>query len=143
MSDIANAADFFDISVAELVMPLSIISNGSQSHYQVRHDVAPDNAQLAGAAGPRYIVKPDDPENGKERGAATGPRALVMPYDLDFPGPCAVLRRSPRNRFELPHLDSNQDKGFQRPVCCHYTMGESWVFHPQVFIYTIYSAFVE
>ena len=24
----------------------------------------------------------------------------------------------------LPHLDSNQDKGFQRPVCCHYTMGE-------------------
>ena len=29
-----------------------------------------------------------------------------------------------RNRFGFPHLDSNQDKGFQRPVCCHYTMGE-------------------
>ena len=25
---------------------------------------------------------------------------------------------------KLPHLDSNQDKGFQRPVCCHYTMRE-------------------
>ena len=27
-------------------------------------------------------------------------------------------------RQPFPHLDSNQDKGFQRPVCCHYTMGE-------------------
>ena len=26
--------------------------------------------------------------------------------------------------ISLTHLDSNQDKGFQRPVCCHYTMGE-------------------
>ena len=33
-------------------------------------------------------------------------------------------RFSARTRFGLPHLDSNQDKGFQRPVCCHYTMGE-------------------
>ena len=31
---------------------------------------------------------------------------------------------SARTHFRLPHLDSNQDKGFQRPVCCHYTMGE-------------------
>ena len=30
----------------------------------------------------------------------------------------------PHISLKLPHLDSNQDKGFQRPVCCHYTMGE-------------------
>ena len=46
-------------------------------------------------------------------------------------------------RQPFPHLDSNQDKGFQRPVCCHYTMGESWAFGPQVFIYTILSVFTE
>ena len=33
-------------------------------------------------------------------------------------------RFSAKTHFKLPHLDSNQDKGFQRPVCCHYTMGE-------------------
>lgn len=46
-------------------------------------------------------------------------------------------------RQPFPHLDSNQDKGFQRPVCCHYTMGESWAFGPQVFIYIILSVFTE
>ena len=49
----------------------------------------------------------------------------------------------PDGRQPFPHLDSNQDKGFQRPVCCHYTMGESWAFGPQVFIYTILSVFTE
>ena len=60
MSDIANAACFFNISVADLVLPITF-STGLRPDYQVQHNVAPDNAEsreLAGATGPRYIVRP-------------------------------------------------------------------------------------
>ena len=46
---------------------------------------------LAGAAGPRYIVRPDDAENTKKRGANNSPRAIVMPYDPDFLVPSVGL----------------------------------------------------
>lgn len=55
--------------------------------------------------------------------SATGPRAFVMPL-MDVDQMNLGPRFSARTHFKLPHLDSNQDKGFQRPVCCHYTMGE-------------------
>ena len=79
---------------------------------------------LAVPAGVRYLRMPVEGE-GRIHGAV-GPRAFVMPSpdsDLDGPGGLGP-RFSARTRFGLPHLDSNQDKGFQRPVCCHYTMGE-------------------
>ncbi len=95
MSDIANAACFFNISVADLVLPITF-STGLRPDYQVQHNVAPDNAtpsqELAGAAGPRYIVRPDDDaENTKKRGANNSPRAIVMPYDPDFLVPSVGL----------------------------------------------------
>lgn len=93
MSDIANAACFFNISVADLVLPITF-STGLRPDYQVQHNVAPDNAEsreLAGATGPRYIVRPDDAENTKKRGANNSPRAIVMPYDPDFLVPSVGL----------------------------------------------------
>lgn len=48
--------------------------------------------------------------------------ALAGPGLAGLIGTGSALRL--RNRFGFPHLDSNQDKGFQRPVCCHYTMGD-------------------
>ena len=92
------------------------------SEYQLEHNVPVDisRRELAAPAGARYLRKPDDDESRSH--GAVGPRAFVMPLDVDQMnlGP----RFSARTRFKLPHLDSNQDKGFQRPVCCHYTMGE-------------------
>ena len=41
----------------------------------------------------------------------------------------------------LPHLDSNQDKGFQRPVCCHYTMGERRARNPPSVYYATHFTF--
>ena len=93
MSDIANAACFFNISVADLVLPITF-STGLRPDYQVQHNVAPDNAEsreLAGATGPRYIVRPDDAENTKKRGANNSPRAIAMPYDPDFLVPSVGL----------------------------------------------------
>ena len=93
MSDIANAACFFNISVADLVLPITF-STGLRPDYQVQHNVAPDNPEsreLAGATGPRYIVRPDDAENTKKRGANNSPRAIVMPYDPDFLVPSVGL----------------------------------------------------
>ena len=94
MSDIANAACFFNISVADLVLPITF-STGLRPDYQLRTQYAVDNAipsqELAGAAGPRYIVRPDDAENTKKRGANNSPRAIVMPYDPDFLVPSVGL----------------------------------------------------
>ena len=68
MSDIANAACFFNISVADLVLPITF-STGLRPDYQLRTQYAADNAipsqELAGAAGPRYIVRPDDARTRK------------------------------------------------------------------------------
>ena len=93
-----------------------------EAEYQSRHYGETDisRRELSAPAGARYLRKPDDDESRPH--GAVGPRAFVMPFDVDQMnlGP----RFSARTRFKLPHLDSNQDKGFQRPVCCHYTMGE-------------------
>ena len=77
--------------------------------------------ELSAPAGARYLRKPD--ENEDRPHGAIGPRAFVMPL-MDVDQMNLGPRFSARTRFKLPHLDSNQDKGFQRPVCCHYTMGE-------------------
>ena len=119
INDLAKAAVFFEVPVSYLVTNNFIEPS---SEYQVRGNLAPDisHHELAAPAGARYLRKPDDDESRSH--GAVGPRAFVMPLDVDQMnlGP----RFSARTRFKLPHLDSNQDKGFQRPVCCHYTMGE-------------------
>ena len=107
--DLAYLSAFFNVSVAYLVTNnVTMPSDHYQprqhveadnaislsTRYQVQHNVAPDNAEsreLAGAAGPRYIVRPDDAENTKKRGANNSPRAIVMPYDPDFLVPSVGL----------------------------------------------------
>ena len=131
-SDIANLASFFGISFADIVMPLPLFlpSGGADYYVHPNSSYIDPRAQqmqqrnLAVPAGVRYLRMPVEGE-GRIHGAV-GPRAFVMPSpdsDLDGPGGLGP-RFSARTRFGLPHLDSNQDKGFQRPVCCHYTMGE-------------------
>ena len=69
--------------------------------------------------------KPDD--DGKQQNARDCDVSCVCDA-LAGPGLAGLISTGSalhlRNRFGFPHLDSNQDKGFQRPVCCHYTMGE-------------------
>ena len=119
INDLAKAAVFFEVPVSYLVTNNFIEPS---SEYQLEHNVPVDisRRELSAPAGARYLRKPD--ENEDRPHGAVGPRAFVMPLDVDQMnlGP----RFSARTRFRLPHLDSNQDKGFQRPVCCHYTMGE-------------------
>lgn len=109
--DLAYLSAFFNVSVAYLVTNNVTMPS---DHYQPRHDAEVDNAastlnhyqprtwyevdnasrpqELAGAAGPRYIVRPDDDaENTKKRGANNSPRAIVMPYDPDFLVPSVGL----------------------------------------------------
>ena len=122
VADIANAAVFFKEPVENLVSDSAIEAISGGSEYQLAHNAPVDisRQKTAAPAGVRYLRKPDDDESRPH--GAVGPRAFVMPLDVDQMnlGP----RFSARTRFGLPHLDSNQDKGFQRPVCCHYTMGE-------------------
>ena len=91
--DLAYLSAFFNVSVAYLVTNNVTMPS---DHYQLRTQYAVDNAipsqELAGAAGPRYIVRPDDAENTKKRGANNSPRAIVMPYDPDFLVPSVVTR---------------------------------------------------
>ena len=119
INDLAKAAVFFEVPVSYLVTNNFIEPS---SEYQLRNNSATDipRRELSAPAGARYLRKPDDDESRSH--GAVGPRAFVMPLDVDQMnlGP----RFSARTHFKLPHLDSNQDKGFQRPVCCHYTMGE-------------------
>ena len=133
---------FFQRAGGNLVSDSAIEAISGGSEYQVPHYAAPDisRRELAAPSGVRYLRKPDENE-GRSHGAI-GPRAFVMPL-MDVDQMNLGPRFSARTHFKLPHLDSNQDKGFQRPVCCHYTMGESWAFGPQVFIYTILSVFTE
>ena len=95
----------------------------TEAEYQLPHYAAVDisRRELAAPSGVRYLRKPDENE-GRSHGAI-GPRAFVMPL-MDVDQMNLGPRFSARTHFKLPHLDSNQDKGFQRPVCCHYTMGE-------------------
>ena len=122
VADIANAAAFFHEPVENLITSSTLDAISGSSEYQLEHNVPVDisRRELSAPAGARYLGKPD--ENEDRPHGAVGPRAFVMPLDVDQMnlGP----RFSARTRFRLPHLDSNQDKGFQRPVCCHYTMGE-------------------
>ena len=95
-ADIANVADFFGIPFYVLLTTdkLAAYLVPGESNYQPRQHVEADNAEsreLAGAAGPRYIVRPDDAENTKKRGANNSPRAIVMPYDPDFLVPSVGL----------------------------------------------------
>ena len=125
-ADIANVAEYFGLPFYVLVSPTALkdyLFADSEAEYQVRHNVAPDisRRELSAPAGARYLRKPDENE-GRSHGAV-GPRAFVMPL-MDADQMNLGPRFSARTRFKLPHLDSNQDKGFQRPVCCHYTMGE-------------------
>ena len=119
INDLAKAAVFFKVPVSYLVTDNFIEPS---AEYQPVHHARVDipSRELSAPAGARYLRKPDDDEDRPH--GAIGPRAFVMPLDVDQMnlGP----RFSARTRFKLPHLDSNQDKGFQRPVCCHYTMGE-------------------
>ena len=124
----------FGVTVEELMDPTYMLESEelsrqlmenrrkTKAEYQLAHYAPTDipRRELAAPAGARYLRKPDDDESRSH--GAVGPRAFVMPLDVDQMnlGP----RFSARTRFKLPHLDSNQDKGFQRPVCCHYTMGE-------------------
>lgn len=68
--------------------------------------------------------KPDDAEkqNARDQEASCVGNAATGPGLLRTEGRGSAFHS--RNRFGFPHLDSNQDKGFQRPVCCHYTMGD-------------------
>ena len=122
VADIANAAVFFKEPVENLVSDSTIEAISGGSEYRLRHNAAVDisRRELSAPTGARYLRKPDDDESRPH--GAVGPRAFIMPLDVDQMnlGP----RFSTRTHFRLPHLDSNQDKGFQRPVCCHYTMGE-------------------
>ena len=90
--DLAYLSAFFNVSVAYLVTNNVTMPS---DHYQLRTQYAVDNAipsqELAGAGGPRYIVRPDDAENTKKRGANNSPRAIVMPYDPDFLVPSVGL----------------------------------------------------
>ena len=91
--DLAYLSAFFNVSVAYLVTNNVTMPS---DHYQLRTQYAVDNAipsqELAGAEGPRYIVRPnDDAENTKKRGANNSPRAIVMPYDPDFLVPSVGL----------------------------------------------------
>jgi transcriptional regulator with XRE-family HTH domain len=91
--DLAYLSAFFNVSVAYLVTNNVTMPS---DHYQLRTQYAVDNAipsqELAGAAGPRYIARPDDgAENTKKRGANNSPRAIVMPYDPDFLVPSVGL----------------------------------------------------
>lgn len=90
--DLAYLSAFFNVSVAYLVTNNVTMPS---DHYQLCTQYAVDNAipsqELAGAAGPRYIVRPDDAENTKKRGANNSPRAIVMPYDPDFLVPSVGL----------------------------------------------------
>ena len=123
VADIANAAAFFHEPVENLITSstLDAISGGSEN--QLGHNAPTDisHHELAAPSGVRYLRKPDENE-GRSHGAI-GPRAFVMPL-MDVDQMNLGPRFSARTHFKLPHLDSNQDKGFQRPVCCHYTMGE-------------------
>lgn len=105
------------------MIPKSFSSADNGSEYQLRGNLATDisHHELAAPSGVRYLRKPDENE-GRSHGAI-GPRAFVMPL-MDVDQMNLGPRFSARTHFKLPHLDSNQDKGFQRPVCCHYTMGE-------------------
>ena len=114
-----KAAVFFKVPVSYLVTDNFIEPS---AEYQPGQNAPVDisRRELSAPAGARYLRKPDDDESRSH--GAVGPRAFVMPLDVDqneFGSP--LLREDP---FQAPHLDSNQDKGFQRPVCCHYTMGE-------------------
>lgn len=123
VADIANAAVFFKEPVENLVSDSAIeaISGGSEYRLRDNHAVDISRRELSAPAGARYLRKPDENE-GRSHGAI-GPRAFVMPL-MDVDQMNLGPRFSARTHFKLPHLDSNQDKGFQRPVCCHYTMGE-------------------
>ena len=61
VDDLAYLSAFFNVSVAYLVTNNVTMPS---DHYQLRTQYAVDNAipsqELAGAAGPRYIVRPDD-----------------------------------------------------------------------------------
>ena len=125
----------FGVTVEELMDPTYMLESEelsrqlmenrrkTKAEYQSRHYGETDisRRELAAPAGARYLRKPDENE-GRSHGAV-GPRAFVMPL-MDADQMNLGPRFSTRTRFKLPHLDSNQDKGFQRPVCCHYTMGE-------------------
>ena len=123
VADIANAAAFFHEPVENLITSSTLDAISGSSEYQLEHNVPVDisRRELAAPAGARYLRKPDDDESRPH--GAVGPRAFVMPL-MDADQMNLGPRFSARTRFRLPHLDSNQDKGFQRPVCCHYTMGE-------------------
>ena len=120
INDLAKAAVFFKVPVSYLVTDNFIEPS---AEYQPVHDARVDipSRELSAPAGARYLRKPD--ENEDRPHGAVGPRAFVMPL-MDVDQMNLGPRFSARTRFKLPHLDSNQDKGFQRPVCCHYTMGE-------------------
>ncbi len=125
-ADIANAAVYFGLPFYVLVSPTALkdyLFTDPEAEYQLGHNVPTDisRRELAAPSGVRYLRKPDENE-GRSHGAI-GPRAFVMPL-MDVDQMNLGPRFSARTRFGLPHLDSNQDKGFQRPVCCHYTMGE-------------------
>ena len=125
----------FGVTVEELMDPTYMLESEelsrqlienrrkTKAEYLTVHDARLDipSRELSAPAGARYLRKPDENE-GRPHGAI-GPRAFVMPL-MDVDQMNLGPRFSARTRFKLPHLDSNQDKGFQRPVCCHYTMGE-------------------
>ena len=120
INDLAKAAVFFKVPVSYLVTDNFIEPS---AEYQPGQNAPVDisRRELSAPAGARYLRKPD--ENEDRPHGAIGPRTFVMPL-MDADQMNLGPRFSARTRFKLPHLDSNQDKGFQRPVCCHYTMGE-------------------
>ena len=125
----------FGVTVEELMDPTYMLESEelsrqlmknrrkTKAEYLTGHNGPSDisHRELSAPAGARYLRKPD--ENEDRPHGAIGPRAFVMPL-MDVDQMNLGPRFSARTRFKLPHLDSNQDKGFQRPVCCHYTMGE-------------------
>ena len=125
----------FGVTVEELMDPTYMLESEelsrqlmknrrkTKAEYLTGHNGPSDisHRELSAPVGARYLRKPD--ENEDRPHGAIGPRAFVMPL-MDVDQMNLGPRFSARTRFKLPHLDSNQDKGFQRPVCCHYTMGE-------------------
>ena len=99
VSDIANAAAFYSISVSQLVTPLSITSSAPVA-YRGQHDVAPDTMGLAGSVQPRFLKKPDQDDDGspKTSGVSGAPRFLALPSADD----AALLRRRRGYLVALP-----------------------------------------
>lgn len=129
-SDIANLANFFKLSFAEIVTPMALFSVQASNDYHLAHNVQGDNSrrELAAPTGARYLRQPDD-GNGLQGQA--GPRAFMRVED-DFFGakqvsgsaasrrrmlsaPCGTRTRKPMAMDFKSTASTNSAKGATVP----------------------------